>query len=854
MRPLRLKVRSFTAFREEQEIDLEELGVFAIAGPTGSGKSSLLDAMTFALYGYVERVGKQVGQLVSQGQPRMAVTLEFAVGDRRYRVTRSTPASKGQTKVLLERFEGGEWEQAGEGSDRVHDCNALIRRIVGLDYTGFTRSVLLPQGKFAEFLVGDIRERRDILVDLLGLGRFRRMGEIAGQIGREEGTRAEVKRDLLERDYGEVTAAALAECELTAREARRRERALGAAGKKVDRLLERWDEARRAAVELRRCAAEAGEFAAKARGAEKMLEDLAVTAGEASDVVASRRTEAEAASGTLETATAALAKAEAAWGKATAVAALHARAVGITAERRRGTAAREAASTAEGRLPALGAAVEAAERVMAEQLDALVRAGEGLAEAERVLRELRHADQVAALVADLSPGDPCPVCGDPLETIPDRPGRRELVAAGRAFESAGAAIKRAERAVQEAERARDRAARDLDEGRKEADRLAAEAARLEHEVGEAERLLAEAFGGHLPLDPVGDLEERLSTLEDLGEARRQAADLLRTAEVRLRGAESEREGLAARIASERGGLTFATAALVERAGAVAGKELETPPVPSPPESDDPAILAAAANAIATTLEELAARLEGMADRRAGLEPVLLSEARDAVGDLLPPPRDLASLAVGLSDAIRHTASAAAATEERARSLSERLEKKRGLEEEVRAGEARATTFKALSMELRADRIIDFLLREALAVLAAAASIRLRTLSGNRYRLECRADEFYVVDIWNGDETRSVRTLSGGETFLASLALALALSEQVRSLSVTERARLDSLFLDEGFGTLDPETLKVVIEAIEALGGDGRLVGVITHVPALAEEFPRFDVTKTPRGSHVAFAG
>lgn len=79
---------------------------------------------------------------------------------------------------------------------------------------------------------------------------------------------------------------------------------------------------------------------------------------------------------------------------------------------------------------------------------------------------------------------------------------------------------------------------------------------------------------------------------------------------------------------------------------------------------------------------------------------------------------------------------------------------------------------------------------------------------------------------------------------------LALAEQVRALSVTERARLDSLFLDEGFGTLDPEALRVVVEAIEKLSGGGRLVGVITHVPELAEQFQRIEVQKSPRGSHL----
>ena len=78
MRPIRLRLRSFTAFRDEAELDLSGLDVFAVAGPTGSGKSSLLDAITYALYGRVERVGEQVSQLISQGQPQMAVTLESA--------------------------------------------------------------------------------------------------------------------------------------------------------------------------------------------------------------------------------------------------------------------------------------------------------------------------------------------------------------------------------------------------------------------------------------------------------------------------------------------------------------------------------------------------------------------------------------------------------------------------------------------------------------------------------------------------------------------------------------------------------------------------------------------------------
>ncbi len=87
----------------------------------------------------------------------------------------------------------------------------------------------------------------------------------------------------------------------------------------------------------------------------------------------------------------------------------------------------------------------------------------------------------------------------------------------------------------------------------------------------------------------------------------------------------------------------------------------------------------------------------------------------------------------------------------------------------------------------------------------------------------------MVDKWQADTVRDTRTLSGGESFLVSLALALALSDLVSS-----RTRIDSLFLDEGFGTLDPETLDIALDALDSLNASGKMIGVISHVEALKE--------------------
>jgi exonuclease SbcC len=102
----------------------------------------------------------------------------------------------------------------------------------------------------------------------------------------------------------------------------------------------------------------------------------------------------------------------------------------------------------------------------------------------------------------------------------------------------------------------------------------------------------------------------------------------------------------------------------------------------------------------------------------------------------------------------------------------------------------------------------------------------------------------VIDHANASQARSARTLSGGETFLASLALALALADQLAGLAAAGTARLDALFIDEGFGTLDPDTLDVVAAALDEIGARGRMVGIVTHVRELAERLPvRFEVRK-----------
>jgi len=119
----------------------------------------------------------------------------------------------------------------------------------------------------------------------------------------------------------------------------------------------------------------------------------------------------------------------------------------------------------------------------------------------------------------------------------------------------------------------------------------------------------------------------------------------------------------------------------------------------------------------------------------------------------------------------------------------------------------------------------------LSHLVYLANKQLDRLHG-RYQLQCQNNEtlaLAVIDTWQGDSVRDTKTLSGGESFLVSLALALALSDLVSA-----KTSIDSLFLDEGFGTLDNDTLEVALNALDSLNASGKMIGVISHVDTMKE--------------------
>ena len=169
--------------------------------------------------------------------------------------------------------------------------------------------------------------------------------------------------------------------------------------------------------------------------------------------------------------------------------------------------------------------------------------------------------------------------------------------------------------------------------------------------------------------------------------------------------------------------------------------------------------------------------------------------------------------------------------------TQQLQKSKSIKEEKRRWEK-------LQSVIPDNTLRDFALEQMFDMLTRLANQQLMSLT-NRYELRVHSmKEMKVVDRWNANQERPVETLSGGESFLTSLSLALALSEMSRG-----RSQIESLFLDEGFGTLDSETLDVAISALENLRFSGKHVLVISHVRELTRRIPQqIRVDKMNNGS------
>ncbi|MFE5593707.1 AAA family ATPase [Streptomyces sp. NPDC056549] len=505
----------------------------------------------------------------------------------------------------------------------------------------------------------------------------------------------------------------------------------------------------------------------------------------------------------------------------------------------------------------------------------------------------RRLEGIAAeLAVTLTPGAPCQVCGStahpaPARTTADHVDRATEDAAYAAYTRAEETRTAAERELAVTRESWSAARAEVLTGPESAESDTEPTVReLAAEAEELARLHAEA---HALAGQTHSARETLARAEREHEER---AGAQRAAERRVAARTSRREALERERAAldeelARGRGAFATVAehatllerrialLVDAAGTVRTAELAAQRLK---EADD-RLADAAYRAGFTTPAEAAGALLGEGERRSLQQRVDAWQAEAAaVADRLAEPGSAEAAGLPPADpaaargahtvaerTLREADSALAAARERTAGLAglsrQAVTEVRRLgplrEEYDRVARLAALTAGTSAENERRMRLESYVLAARLEQVAAAASARLQRMSSGRYTLvhsDARSGGkrsglgLHVVDAWTGNE-RDTATLSGGETFFASLALALGLADVV-----TDEAggvRLDTLFIDEGFGSLDEQTLDEVLDVLDSLRERDRSVGIVSHVGDLRRRIPaQLEVVKARQGSAV----
>ena len=830
MRPVRLEMAGFGAFREPTVIDFSDVDYLALVGPTGSGKSTVIDAMCFALYGSVPRYAHQgrVGYVVTSGAAEARVSFTFDAGGRRYtaaRVVRRKPDGKAVTReARLEVAAADDPEQTEVLAGTVTELDAAIAGpVLGMPFDHFTRCVVLPQGEFARFLSDKPRDRQDMLVSLLGLELYGRMGKRANEAASQR-----------EWEAGQLRAQVADRAGATPEAATALEEQLG----RLEKLRDHLGEVRSEVETLEGEGHAARQRMSAAATLAASLEAVQVPAG--LDVVAGRLTVCRAA---LQSTESERSKAEAALTAAQAAVIAAEKAMTEAGERapldallQRYQQAGALSAELDRARHALAGAVSAAEaaRARADTAELARR------EADERLLAARAAKAAHTLAERLVPGEPCPVCQVEVASLPSHPPVPDLLVGKKTLDEATARAQQAEKAATDADRTRVARQTTVDGLAVQAEALAAELA------------------GRLSPDEITTALARIETAHAAAtEARKQetaarqaetgSREAVEAATRAVKAAEAELSELQLAFDRTRDSLAHTAAQ------AASGTALVPPPPGRVDLAADWAALAGWAANVATAqrADEQAAtadvtRLNGAVGDLHAAASAAFKEA--GLGDVAPAERASSSLEAMAVTCARAEAETAAKLSR----VREMMAEAKRLAQQAAAADGEATVARALARHLSAKGFERWMLAEVLDGLVAGASVILHDLSSGAYSLAVEDDgEFSVIDHRNADERRSAKTLSGGETFQASLALALALAEQLSSLAAAGAARIEATFIDEGFGTLDEETLETVASTIEALGGDDRLVGVVTHVAALAERVPvRLEVTKGPRTATV----
>ena len=876
MKPIQLVLSAFGPYVERTVIDfsaLGEEGLFLIAGDTGAGKTTIFDAISFALYGEAsggkeKRKSKSFHSDYVSDQTETYVELTFRHRGETWWIRRNLeyqrPAKKKKDGMETTTRQAADAqmrnEDTGEEILRMDDVNRRVRELLGLTQDQFTQTVMIAQGDFLKILTASSDDRKKLFRDLFHTNLYvdlqSRLQEKNRACADEQKALEQVilsaegkidpEADFAEREIllsycGQIQhtdallalLARLIEQEKAAQEQARAQKkeaadqigALIAAvteGERVNRDFADWESKR---ARLAALTAGQGEIDAQraalaaARRAQQLETDEALMRRTRRDMDAQRAALSEAQAA-LEQAEKALPEAETRMKEA---------------ESRGGEihALLAQAKQMEDCLPVLGEVerLKAALDTQKRELQRLTEASSRAQAAYTAAQNSYYLSQAGLLARELKAGQPCPVCGStahpcPAQITPETVTRQALEQAAKRRETAEKAQSDAATRL-----AANRAALDEREDRLRALKIGADETQ--------QRLAARIDAAHqAAADRQREIDAARSTYQALDKRKTAAQSAVDAAQKQLAALEKDLRAQTEAFEQKRAAHGFedeASYRLAKRTNA----DIER--------------LDREIRNYDEQKRTLAAQTHELEDKLSGRQRTDLAALQNRRAAAL----DRQAKAENAEKAMVRKLTLHESAEREIRQANAAIQKKRGKWQIIQelytccagiaAGNPRAKlTFEAYVQQYYFRFVV------------AAANKRLTRLTDGMFTLRVMREaanrvsqsglDLEVLDRSTG-QARDVSTLSGGESFLASLALALGLSDAVQSQS--GQIRMDAMFIDEGFGSLDENALRSSIDVLLELADGKRLIGIISHVQELEERIDKqIVVTKTPNGSTV----
>ncbi len=921
MRPLKLTLSAFGPYAGRTEIDFEKLGrsgIYLITGDTGAGKTTIFDAITFALYGEPSGDGREVSMLRSKyaSDEPTEVELIFEYAQKKYRVKRNPEyerKKKNGEGTTVERADVELDYPDGRKIFKKNEVDRAIRDIIGLDRRQFSSISMLAQGEFMRLLTAGTAERQEIFRSIFKTDRFCRledclkdelseldkrrdsaaesvrqyaMGAVCSQESVYCGDVAKIKAgEMLTEQTLETLNAVIAEdrdlekrllsgaeelekqktmlTEIIAKDREKQnaktardeaiiklkaiepdlERASNVYSERKKEFSEREPELIKSAEEVRAELPKYSELDAETKRAKELGEKISSLINSETKTKASLKA-AQEQSEKLEREKASLENA----GE-------HRQE--LIAEKKELDGGIEDLKKLKSDIAALKALCESYRAKKAEYTREAQRFEE--LEAAAVSLRRRFNDEQAGIMAEeLSEGEPCPVCGSTVHP------KKAVKTFGAPTE---AEVNRAEAAAKRqmalaSEKSND-AHKLLGAINPETERLSAELEKILPGIAlgdSREPIDGKIFEMSKKSEEISDKisEEdkkirRRGEIDGLIKAAVDSAEALTASLMKISGdlAAARAACEASRKSAEKLGGSLKFKSLEEASREIDALEKRRASLKAGLDGAEKAHLSLRreADALTARKEELSKMLEGWDPESAEKTLAERQKTEESLKRIREEEKEVAA---------RTAANRAAAS-----GISEKAEELKDLDKKWSSLKSLCDTANGSLAGKERIGLESYVQMSFFDRILRRANIHLMRMSGGKFDFKRRETPFNlrsrsgleldVIDHYNGTE-RSVKSLSGGETFIASLALALGLSEEIQASA--GGIRLESMFVDEGFGSLDEETLSQAVNALCSLCDGSKIVGIISHVNELRQRIDRQIVVKKAKsgGSFAEIVG